>query len=154
MCTLHLKVPPVAAALIAAALMYGLSAIPPQSSFPLPHKNTITVIVFLFGFSIAASGVVSFHRRETTVNPTRPSTTKSLVANGVYQFSRNPMYLGLSVVLVALGVYLANPLVMIVVVTAFVLYMNKYQIEPEEQALQRLFGEDFTAYKKNVRRWF
>ena len=64
------------------------------------------------------------------------------------------MYLGLSMVLVALGVYLANPLVVIVVVTAFVLYMNKYQIEPEEQALQRLFGEDFTAYKKNVRRWF
>ena len=150
---MHLKVPPVAVALIAAALMYWLSAILPQSSFTLPHKNIITVVVFLFGLGIAAGGVVSFHRRETTVNPTRPSTASSLVANGVYRFSRNPMYLGLSLALIALGVYLANPLALIIIVTAFVLYMNIYQIEPEEQALQRLFGEDFTAYKKNVRRW-
>jgi protein-S-isoprenylcysteine O-methyltransferase Ste14 len=56
--------------------------------------------------------------------------------------------------LIALGVYLAKPLILLVVATAFVLYMNKYQIEPEEQALQRLFGEDFAAYKNTVRRWF
>jgi protein-S-isoprenylcysteine O-methyltransferase Ste14 len=151
---MHLKVPPVAAAGIAAALMYGLSIILPQFSFPLPFKNTITIIIFLFGLSIAALGVVSFRRRETTVNPTRPSTASSLVASGVYRLSRNPMYLGLLMTLIALGVYLAKPLTLLVVATAFVLYMNKYQIEPEEQALQRLFGEDFAAYKNTVRRWF
>ncbi len=151
---MHLKVPPVAAAGIAAALMYGLSIILPQFSFPLPFKNTITIIIFLFGLSIAALGVVSFRRRETTVNPTRPSTASSLVASGVYRLSRNPMYLGLLMALIALGVYLAKPLILLVVATAFVLYMNKYQIEPEEQALQRLFGEDFAAYKNTVRRWF
>lgn len=151
---MHLKVPPVAVAGIAAALMYGLSIILPQFSFPLPFKNTITIIIFLFGLLIAALGVVSFRRRETTVNPTRPSTASSLVASGVYRLSRNPMYLGLLMALIALGVYLAKPLILLVVATAFVLYMNKYQIEPEEQALQRLFGEDFAAYKNTVRRWF
>jgi protein-S-isoprenylcysteine O-methyltransferase Ste14 len=150
---MHLKVPPVAVAGIAAALMYGLSIVLPQFAFPLPFKNAITVIVFLSGLLIAASGVVSFRRRETTVNPTRPSTASSLVANGVYRFSRNPMYLGLLLALVALGVYLTNPLIMLPVATAFIRYMNRYQIEPEEQALQQLFGEDFTAYKKTVRRW-
>ena len=151
---MHLKVPPVAVAGIAAALMFGLSVILPQFSFPLPFKNTLTIIIFLFGLLIAALGAVSFRRRETTVNPTRPSTASSLVASGVYRLSRNPMYLGLLMALIALGVYLAKPLILLVVATAFVLYMNKYQIEPEEQALQRLFGEDFAAYKNTVRRWF
>jgi len=149
----HLKVPPVAVAGIAAALMYGLSIVVPQFAFPLPFKNTFTIIIFLFGLLIGASGVISFHRRETTVNPTRPSTASSLVASGVYRFSRNPMYLGLLLALVALGVYLTNPPSLLLVATAFVLYMNRYQIAPEEQALQRLFGEDFTAYTNTVRRW-
>lgn len=64
------------------------------------------------------------------------------------------MYLGLLLVLAALGFYLANPLVLVLGVATFVLYINKYQIEPEEQALLQLFGETFIEYKKNTRRWF
>jgi protein-S-isoprenylcysteine O-methyltransferase Ste14 len=64
------------------------------------------------------------------------------------------MYLGLLLALAALGVYLTNPLVLVLGVAAFVLYLNKYQIEPEEQALLQLFGEAFIEYKKYTRRWF
>lgn len=108
---MHLKVPPVALAAIAAALMVGLSRVLPQFAIVFPYKNAIALAIFLAGLGIAVFGVVSFRRRQTTVNPTRPST-------------------------------------------AFVLYMNEYQIEPEEQALLQLFGEAFVEYKKNTRRWF
>ncbi len=151
---MHLKVPPVAVAAVAAALMVGLSRGLPQFANVIPYKNAIALVIFLAGLGIAVSGVVSFRRRETTLNPTRPSTASSLVASGVYRFSRNPMYLGLLLALAALGVYLTNPLVLVLGVAAFVLYMNKYQIEPEEQALLQLFGEAFIEYNKNTRRWF
>jgi len=150
----HLKVPPVAVAAIAAALMVALSRVTPQLANPFPYKNTFALAIFLAGLGIAASGVVSFRGRETTVNPTRPSTASSLVTNGVYRFSRNPMYLGLLLALAALGVYLTNPLVLVSGAAAFVLYMNKFQIEPEEQALLQIFGEAFVEFKKYTRRWF
>ena len=151
---MYLKIPPVAVAVVTAALMVGLSKVLPQLAIVFPFKNGIALAIFLAGLGFAVSGVVSFRRRETTVNPTRPSTASSLVANGVYRFSRNPMYLGLLLALAALGVYLTNPLVLVFGVAAFVLYMNKYQIEPEEKALLQLFGEAFVGYKKNTRRWF
>ena len=151
---MHLKVPPVAVAAVAAALMVGLSGVLPQFAIVFPYKNAIALAIFLAGLGIAVSGVVSFRHRETTVNPTRPSTASSLVANGVYRFSRNPMYLGLLLALAALGVYLTNPFVLVLGVAAFVLYLNKYQIEPEEQALLQLFGEAFIEYNKCTRRWF
>ena len=134
--------------------MVGLSKVLPQITIVFSYMNAIALVFFLAGFGIAVSGVVSFRRRETTLNPTRPSSASSLVACGVYRFSRNPMYLGLLLVLAALGFYLANPLVLVLGVATFVLYINKYQIEPEEQALLQLFGETFIEYKKNTRRWF
>jgi len=87
------------------------------------------------------------------VNPTKPSDASSLVVQGIYRVSRNPMYLGVLLLLIAWGIYLEHLIVVFVLPAAFVIYMNKFQIEPEEQALQKLFGDDFASYKKKVRRW-
>jgi protein-S-isoprenylcysteine O-methyltransferase Ste14 len=101
---------------------------------------------------MAIAGVISFQRAKTTVNPTRPGSASALVVSGVYRVTRNPMYLGLLLVLLGWGVFLSNVLAFIWI-PAYVAYMNRFQIAPEERALSCLFGQEFLAYKAKVGRW-
>lgn len=152
MSALELKIPPVAVVLLAVALMWLLSAFAPSFAWQLPFGQAVAIILALAGGIVAILGVLSFRRAKTTVNPTRPQTTSSLVSTGIYSHSRNPMYLGFLLVLLAWSVFLGNLLALGPVVV-FVAYMNRYQITPEERALEAMFGADFTAYKRRVRRW-
>ena len=101
---------------------------------------------------ITGSAVLSFRRAHTTVNPMQPSSASSLVTSGIYRYTRNPMYLGMLFVLVGWALYLANVLVFLFL-PAFILYMNRFQIEPEERAMTALFGQEFLEYASRVRRW-
>ena len=96
--------------------------------------------------------IASFVRAKTTVNPMKPASASALVVSGLYARSRNPMYLGLLLILIGWAVYLSNGLAFLLLL-AFILYMNRFQIEPEERALISLFGQEFVAYKSRVRRW-
>lgn len=71
---------------------------------------------------------------------------------GIYRYSRNPMYVGLAAMLSAWAIYLRSP-VALSGVAVFILYMNRFQITPEERALESLFAEEFVAYRARVRRW-
>ena len=86
------------------------------------------------------------------MNPIKASAASSLVTGGVYRFTRNPMYLGLSITLMGWAVFLSNPLALLAV-PLFVLYMEKFQINPEERVLSSLFGAEYAAYEEKVRRW-
>ncbi len=86
------------------------------------------------------------------MNPIKPGAASSLVSSGVYRFTRNPMYLGLSVTLLGWAVFLSNWLALLAV-PVFVLYINRFQIDPEERVLSSLFGAEYAAYKEKVRRW-
>lgn len=74
------------------------------------------------------------------------------MSSRVFAFSRNPMYLGAVILLSAVAVLLCNALACLAI-PFFVLYMNRFQIGPEEEALTRIFGDEFAEYKKRVRRW-
>ncbi|HEV8366930.1 MAG TPA: isoprenylcysteine carboxylmethyltransferase family protein, partial [Pyrinomonadaceae bacterium] len=74
------------------------------------------------------------------------------VSTGVYRFTRNPMYLGLLLTLLGWAAFLSNP-ASLLFVPIFVLYINRFQIKPEEQVLSSLFGAEYMAYKSRVRRW-
>ena len=97
-------------------------------------------------------GFASFRRAKTTVNPMKPDSASSLVVSGIYDLTRNPMYLGFLVILVGWAFFLSNALGFIFL-PLFVLYMNRFQIEPEERALASVFGEAFASYRSRVRRW-
>ncbi|WP_210307157.1 methyltransferase family protein [Paenochrobactrum gallinarii] len=86
------------------------------------------------------------------INPLRPETTSALVTTGIYRYSRNPMYVGFALFLLAFAVLLSSPGALLGVL-GFVLYIDRFQILPEEQALNVLFGADFTNYCTQVRRW-
>ena len=108
--------------------------------------------IALIGAFFCIAGVVSFRRAKTTVNPLKPETASSLVTSGIYQVSRNPMYVGFALFLVAWAVYLASPWTGVGVLV-FVLYITRFQIVPEERALSALFGIEFESYKSKTRRW-
>jgi protein-S-isoprenylcysteine O-methyltransferase Ste14 len=119
---------------------------------PFGVRVGVALALVAIGQSISISGMVSFRRAKTTMNPIKPSAASSLVTNGVYRFTRNPMYLGLSITLMGWAVFLSNPLALLAV-PLFVLYMERFQINPEERVLSSLFGAEYAAYKEKVRRW-
>ena len=151
MSKLNLKVPPPLILLISAVLMWLLSERFPTMDAP-QLRLLIAPILACLGFSIAVSGILSFRRAATTVSPLTPERATSLVIVGVYKFTRNPMYLGLLLILIAWSVFLFN-LYSALMLIVFVLYLAEFQIKPEEKALTALFGEEYVAYTKSVRRW-
>ncbi|EEW09833.1 conserved hypothetical protein [Vibrio mimicus VM573] len=95
---------------------------------------------------------MEFRRHKTTVNPLAPDLAATVVDSGVFALSRNPMYLALLLLLFGLAYWQENAL-SLVMVGGFMIYMNQYQIEPEERILEAKFGETYLQYKQRVRRW-
>ena len=124
----------------------------PALDFDCPVRRILAAAAVGIGLSVAATGVLSFRMAETTVNPMKPDSSSALVVSGIYRWTRNPMYLGFLCILIGWGIFLSNAAAFLVL-PGFVFYLNRFQIEPEEQALTRLFGETFLTYRSRVRRW-
>jgi len=149
---LELRIPPPVVAALIAGAMWGISVVAPVIDVPGPVRTVVAAILALAGGVFVTGAMISFLRARTTVSPMKPEMTSSLVRSGVYRVSRNPMYVGLLFVLAGWAVYLASAWSLIGPV-AFVLYMNRYQIAPEERALSALFGAEYADYASKVRRW-
>ena len=108
--------------------------------------------IIIFGIIIILSAIVLFKKYKTTITPLKPSKSTKLITDGIYKFSRNPMYLGLSFVLFGISIIL-NPIGGLFLILIFILYLNLFQIIPEENAMVDLFKDEFLDYRKNVRRW-
>jgi len=149
---LELKVPPLALVLLMAALMWLAAWALPALGFMLPGDYLFSVSLLVAGTVISGLGVASFRRAKTTVNPMKPDSSSSLVTSGIYRWTRNPMYLGFLLGLLGWAIFLSNALAFLLL-PVFVVYINRFQIEPEEKALAMLFGKPFANYKSHVRRW-
>lgn len=149
---LELKVPPVAQFILAALLMGVTSRSLPHGDFAFPGQLLASSVVLLAGGLVGMAGVRAFLRVGTTANPLKPAEASRLVSDGIYRFSRNPMYLALLLALCAWGLWLGNAWALLGPVL-FVAAMNRLQIQPEERALEQLFGDDYRAYCRRVRRW-
>jgi protein-S-isoprenylcysteine O-methyltransferase Ste14 len=149
---LELRIPPPVVGLIFAAGMWSVAQMTPILQFPKLVQLLGAALVSSLGVAVALGGVVSFHRARTTVNPLKPETSAALVSTGVYSISRNPMYLGMALVLFGWAVYLSSVWSLAGPVF-FALYITRFQIVPEERVLQALFGAAFADYKRRVRRW-
>lgn len=132
--------------------MWAGSVFAPSLNAAFSARVTATLLVLCIGVFFSLAGALSFRKAKTTVNPLKPETASALVSSGIYRYSRNPMYVGFALFLTAWACYLASPLSLLGVL-GFVLYMNKFQIAPEERALTTLFKADFLAYQAKVRRW-
>ena len=101
---------------------------------------------------ISATAILSFKHAQTTINPLDPNEAEALVTSGIFGISRNPMYVGLTLVLLAWAVFLQNSMAFITL-PLFVIYITVFQIRPEERALAQKFGAAFESYRTSVRRW-
>ncbi len=149
---LKLLIPPVAQVIIIAALIYGASLLLPTLSLNETIKITGLIIFTFIATLIGVAGIITFKQAQTTVNPMAPDSASSLVTHGIYRYTRNPMYLGLVILLMGEILFLAFPFGL-VFIGVFIAYMNRFQIAPEEQAITRLFGDDFITYQQHTRRW-
>lgn len=150
---LELKIPPPVAALLAAACMWRISRWGPSLHATHPAQIAAAVLLAAAGVAIAAAGEHEFRRVRTTANPMRPHAARRLVTSGIFRYTRNPMYGGLTLILLGMAVYLGSALTLLGPV-AFVLYLRLFQIAPEERALSARFGDDYAAYTARVGRWF
>ena len=147
---LNTKIPPPIIAILFAVMIFYFS-----DSFAyvdLPFKIYISLFFVLLGFFITFSSARNFKKKETTVNPIKPEEASQLVTDGFFKITRNPMYLGMLLFLLGLSIY--NGLIVgLVLLPLFVGYITFLQIIPEENAMIKIFGEDYKAYMKKVRRW-
>lgn len=149
---MHLKVPPPIILLLAMIGMYFLTIYWPLMHFTFQGQSVVALMLCFLGGALPVTGLISFKKAQTTVNPHQPQASSHLVTSGVYRFSRNPMYLGFSFILLATFVYLGS-LSALLMIPAFVGYINRFQIQPEEAMLQKLFAEEYQRYRQQVRRW-
>ncbi len=149
---LQTKIPPVAQFLGFAAGMWLVAKYVPALSLDIPARRSLVVLFFCLGGIVAVPAIAAFRSAETTVDPRCPGKATRLVVSGVYRYSRNPMYLGLLLLLIAWASYLSN-LAAFAGPAAFVLSMNRLQIQPEEAAMAARFGDEYRAYRESVRRW-
>ena len=152
MWTLEHKVPPPVVGVLVAAGMCGLSLLGPQLSVPAVPKYAVVALLAAAGLAFDLTGLLAFRAARTTVNPLAPERASALVTGGVYRITRNPMYVGMALLLLAWAVYLAA-LLPFTGLVAFVAWITGYQIRPEERVLAGRFGEEYARYAARVRRW-
>ena len=115
-------------------------------------NNIISLFLLILGLLVFLSAVKSFRRQKTTVNPLEPRQASSLVTSGIFKFSRNPMYLGMLIILLSLS-FKFNLIGGMTISLFFYIFITKFQIIPEEAAMNELFGNEFIDYSKKTRRW-
>ncbi len=126
-----------------------------KSLFPeltFKYSNQLCLFFLISGFSIILISFQTFKKEKTTINPIKIEKATSLVTSGIFKYSRNPMYLGMVLILISTAVKF-NFYGGVLVIVFFVYFITIFQILPEEKAMKKLFGEDFLKYKNKTRRW-
>jgi protein-S-isoprenylcysteine O-methyltransferase Ste14 len=149
---LELKLPPPLLAGLAGGAMWLTARRLPALALDWPGQQALAMALAVSGVLLDLSAAIAFYRARTTINPLNPDNTSAMVTAGIYRFSRNPMYLGLLLMLSGWALYLAHPLAWLGL-PLFVLGLTRLQILPEERILSEKFGAHYTAYAAVVRRW-
>jgi protein-S-isoprenylcysteine O-methyltransferase Ste14 len=152
MSILELKIPPVIVTLLFAVLMWLVARLTPSTPIDTGFRIIAVLLLGAAATVIGVAGVVAFRKANTTVNPLIPDACTSLVNSGIFRLTRNPMYLALLLTLTAWGFILSN-FYSLALCVVYVVYLNRFQIVPEERALEAVFGDEFIAYREKVRRW-
>jgi len=146
------RIPPPVIWLLAALLMWTAHRWMPIAQLIMSPWTWAALLPAAIGVGIIYDANVRFRRAQTTINPLNPQLASSLVTEGIYRITRNPMYLGLTLWLLAWALWLET-LSPWIVAALFPIVITGLQIIPEERALEKLFGETYRDYRKRVSRW-
>jgi len=149
---MKLRILPPLFGLLCAVLMFGAAKLFPALVFHFPGQNLVAMLLVFLGLLLNVIATVQFRRWQTTVSPLSPQKTAAIVKDGVFAISRNPMYLGMLIVLCGFAIFLGS-VINFAILIGFVAVITRQQIKPEEEILQEKFGDEYTAYTDAVRRW-
>ena len=147
---LKTKIQPPVIALTFIAILYISSVL--MARFTFEGQSIFALFIFILGLGCVLSAAIQFKKTNTTVNPLDPESASHLVVDGIFKYTRNPMYVGLCAAILAFGIYVGSWFVFILL-PLFVISINYLQIVPEEIAMQKLFGDEYISYYNSVRRW-
>ncbi|MEE9444524.1 MAG: isoprenylcysteine carboxylmethyltransferase family protein [Cocleimonas sp.] len=149
---LELKIPPPVYAIIIGASMWWLNQALPMAHWIDSPWNNMGLVIIVLAIVLDSSSLYLFIKKQTTINPMRPTSTQGLVTAGLYQYTRNPMYVGLLTILLGYAVWLGS-VTPFLVLPLFYWLITTMQIKPEERILEEKFGQEYLDYKSKVRRW-
>ena len=118
----------------------------------IPFQTLISIFILSIGILVLLNPVLKFKKSKTTINPIKFKKVNKLVTSGIYKYSRNPMYLGLLMIVISSSIFYLN-IYSILTPLFFYVWINRFQIKREEVFLIEKFGEDYLSYKKKTRRW-
>ena len=145
-----LKIPPPILVIILITSIYFSSD--KLDLISVPYRTLFSIVILSIGILVIINPVVKFIKSKTTVNPVEFKNVEKLVTSGIYKYSRNPMYLGMIMIIISTAVYYLN---FYSLLTPFIFYfwINRFQIKREEVFLTEKFGKEYLSYKKKTRRW-
>jgi len=146
------RIPPPLLTLVIGGAMAAVLLGQGPAMLPQAYRWGLVAVFSIAGALFGFPAFREFAKARTTINPVAIDQASSLVTSGIYRVTRNPMYLALALLLCAWAFWLARPLAALGPV-AFVLFMNRFQIAPEERALTAKFGNAYRDYQRTVRRW-
>ena len=145
-----LKIPPPILVIILITSIYFSSD--KLDLISIPYRTLFSIVILSIGILVIINPVVKFIKSKTTVNPVEFKNVEKLVTSGIYKYSRNPMYLGMIMIIISTAVYYLN---FFSLLTPFIFYfwINRFQIKREEVFLEEKFGQEYLSYKTKTRRW-
>ena len=117
-----------------------------------PTQNLISFIILLTGILILITPIFKFIKSKTTIDPLKFKKVNKLITSGIYKYSRNPMYLGLLMIVMSTSIFYLN-IFSITTPMLFYFWINRFQIKREEIFLTQKFGKEYLSYKNKTRRW-
>ncbi len=118
----------------------------------IPNQNIISFIIFLIGLIILINPIVRFVKSKTTIDPIKFKKVNKLITSGIYKYSRNPMYLGLLMIVISTSIFYLN-IFSVATPMLFYFWINRFQIKREEIFLTEKFGKEYLLYKTKTRKW-
>ena len=150
--SLENKIPPPLLTLAIGFMMWGAAKFLPAIPLEPRLHYLLTVVAGAVALSFSAGGILAFRFARTTINPVQIDQASRVVTGGVFRYTRNPMYVGLTALLTAWGIWLAVPWAMLGPLS-FALFIHRFQILPEERVMSSKFGREYDDYRQRVRRW-
>ena len=118
----------------------------------IPHQTLVSILILLIGILILIIPVTKFIKYKTTIDPIEFKKVNKLVTSGIYKYSRNPMYLGLLLIVISSSILYLN-IYSVSTPIFFYYWINRFQIQREEIFLTEKFGKEYLSYKTKTRRW-
>lgn len=149
---LQLKIPPPVYAIGIGVIMWLFNRYFPVANIIETPWNRVGIAIIIAAVSLDLWSLFLFLKKHTTPNPMKPENTTGIVTGGLYQYTRNPMYLGLLIILFGFAMWLGS-LTPFLMLPVFYYVITEMQIKPEERMLEKNFGNEYLNYKNSVRRW-